>query len=160
MKSLRIVLLSGLVVCLLAGCSDKKKEAAKLEQELEQMDSEAVSDAGAATEAAGSAESAVADAAAIPEEEQTGMKPMPPAPQGDGFTVQVASCENREYAGHLVDVYFGRGYDAFVSTVSIEGQMYYRVRIGNVPTFVEAKALQMELADRYSINPWIDRLNR
>jgi len=161
MKSLKIVLLSGLVICLLAGCSDKKKEAAKLEQELQQMEGEGDSGAEAVTEPAEPAtQTPVADASAIPEEEQPGTTAMPPAPLGEGYTVQVASCENRDYASHLVDVYFGRGYEPFVSTATIDGQTYYRVRIGNVQTYAEAKALKLELADRYSIKPWIDRLNR
>ncbi len=161
MKSLKVFLLAGLVICLLAGCSDKQKDAAKLEQELQEMEAggdsatEAVSDV---TEPV--AETPVADAAAIPEEEQPEVMAMPPEPAGEGYTVQVASCENREYAGYLVDLYFGRGYDPFVSEALIEGQMYYRVRIGNVQSMAEAKELKLELADRYSLDPWIDRLNQ
>ncbi|MCP4684777.1 MAG: SPOR domain-containing protein [bacterium] len=161
MRSLKIVLLSGLVICLLAGCSEKQKDAAKLEQEMQEMEGEG--DSGVETmgeEAETSGETPVADAAAIPEEEQPEPLSMPPAPQGDGYTVQVASCENQEYASHLVDVYFGRGYEAFVSTALIEGQTYYRVRIGNVESLAEAKELKLELADRYSIEPWIDQLNQ
>ena len=161
MKSLKIVLLSGLVICVLAGCSDKKKDAAKLEQELQQMDQAADTTAEAAADTMVPAtETPVADAAAVPEEEETGMSAMPPAPQGGGYTVQVASCQNRDYASHLVDMYFGRGYEPFVSTFNEDGQTYYRVRIGNLQTYAEAKALKLELADRYSINPWIDRLNQ
>lgn len=162
MKSLKIVLLFGLVICVLAGCSDKKKEeAAKLEQELQQMDQTADTSAGATAQPATPApETPAADVAAVPQEEETAMSAMPSAPSGDGFTVQVASCENRDYASHLVDVYFGRGYEPFVSTFNEDGQTYYRVRIGNLNSYAEAKALKLELADRYSINPWIDRLNR
>jgi len=161
MRSLKIVLLSGLVICLLVGCSEKQKDAAKLEQELQEM--EGGSDSGieaTGQEPEGTADTPVADASAVPQEEQPDVISMPPAPAGDGYTVQVASCENREYAGYLVDVYFGRGYEAFVSTAMIEGQTYYRVRIGNVETYGEAKDLRLELADRYSIDPWIDRLNQ
>jgi len=149
MRSLKIVLLSGLVICLLVGCSEKQKDAAKLEQELQEM--EGGSDSGieaTGQEPEGTADTPVADASAVPQEEQPDVISMPPAPAGDGYTVQVASCENREYAGYLVE------------TAMIEGQTYYRVRIGNVETYGEAKDLRLELADRYSIDPWIDRLNQ
>jgi cell division septation protein DedD len=162
MKLLKIVILGGLVISLLVGCSDEAKdEAAQLEEELQQMEGETDSTAQAMTDTTmGAEETPVADASAVPEEEQPGVAAMPPAPTGDGFTVQVASCESREYASHLVDVYFGRGYEAFVSRAMVDGQTYYRVRIGNLQTYGEAKALKLELADRYSIEPWISRLNQ
>ena len=162
MNLLKIALLGGLVICLLVGCSDEKKEeAAQLEQELQDMEGGRDTVAETMTDTTGMAdETSVADASAVPEEEQPDMSSMPPAPQGEGWTVQVASCENREYARHLVDVYFGRGYEAYVTSAMVEGQTYYRVRIGNLQTYPAAKALKLELADRYSIAPWIDRLNQ
>ena len=82
---------------------------------------------------------------------------MPPAPAGVGFTVQIASCESEDYARQLVSVYTRRGYEPFVTTISYNNLVYYRVRVGHFPTFAEAKGLKDELIDRFSIQPWVDR---
>lgn len=159
MGLLRVILVFGLVVGLLAACSEKKEEAAKLEEEMKQLQTEA--DTGAVVAAEDSlALPPAADASAIPEEEQPIADLMPPAPQGEGFTVQVASCEDPDYARYLVGLYADRGYEAFVSTITYNSQTYYRVRIGNLESFSEAGVLKAELDDKYSINAWIDRLDQ
>lgn len=160
MRTLGIVVMGGLVVLLLTGCADKQDEAARLEQEmrdLEAADTTAGDTTGSDTVAT---LEAMADAGAVPEEPVPENLPMPPAPRGEGYTVQVASCENDEYAGHLIEVYTGRGYEAFVSTITFEGQTYFRVRIGNFDNLADARALKEELIDRYSLSPWIDRLDQ
>lgn len=162
MRMLRVFLIGCLTLVLVVGCSDKQKEAARLEQEMKDM--EGAGDSLAATletgiDTATSAE-AVIDASAVPDEPVVDPMPMPPAPEGPGYTVQVASCESENYARHLVGVHERRGYDAFVSTITYEGQTYYRVRIGNFDAYSDAKALKAELADRYSLQTWIDRLDQ
>jgi cell division septation protein DedD len=156
MTIFRLVLMGLLVISVLAACSDKQKEAARLEQEMKDMES------GADTLAAEAAvdtipEPSAADADAIPEEIAPSPEPMPPAPSGDGYTVQVASCEDETYARYLLDLYRDRGYDPFVNTFTLEGQLYYRVRIGIAPTLSEANALKQEIQDKYSIECWIDQ---
>jgi len=158
MRTLWVLAIAVLTLALLAGCSDKQKEAAELEQEmrdLEAADTLAEIDAVPDTMA-----EPVADAAAIPDEAQPDPLPMPPVPEGEGYTVQVASCENEDYARHLVGVYADRGYDAFVTTITYEGQTYYRVRIGNFGGISDARTLQNELQDRFSETTWIDRLDQ
>ena len=79
-----------------------------------------------------------------------------PVPAGGGYTVQVAGCEDQAYAEYLVEKYTERGYDPYIATANVNGQTYYRVRIGSFETLGEAKALKTQLADRYSVVAWID----
>jgi len=162
--------LAGLLVLVLlmalAGCSDEQKEeAARLEQELmDQEGEEAVEPV--ATEGEVAEETVTAepvtpamDAGAIPEEE-TPEEPQwePPTATGSGYVVQIASCEDRDYAQYLVEKYTRRGYEPFVSTYDHLGQAYYRVRLGPVETLEAARALKAEVMDRYSLDAvWIDR---
>lgn len=160
MRRLLVFAIAVLAAALLAGCSDKQKEASELEQEmrdLEGVDSQAVE--MAAPDSMTIEEPAV-DASAVPQETmaQPERQPMPPAPRGTGYTVQVASCEDEEYARHLVARYTERGYEPFVTTISYDGETYFRVRIGNFDGYSEARALQAELQDRFSVSSWIDRL--
>lgn len=158
MRTLWVLAIAILTLALLVGCSDKQKEAAELEQEMRDLEA---ADTAALTEAEPDtmAEPA-ADAAAIPDEAQPDPLPMPPVPEGEGYTVQVASCENEDYARYLVGVYADRGYDAFVTTITYEGQTFYRVRIGNFGGISEARNLENELQDRFSASTWIDRLDQ
>ncbi len=136
-----------MVASLLFGCSKKQDEAAELEKEL----------LGKKDTAAAVVEQAVVDTtpdvAAVPVEPEPSY---PGAPAGAGYTVQVAGCEDRVYAEYLVEKYTTRGYEPFVTVANVEGQTYYRVRIGMYETLSEAKALKIQLEDRYSVNAWID----
>lgn len=159
MRTLSVIFIGSLTVLLMLGCSERQEEAERLAQEMSDLeaadttadDSAVIADSLAAAEA-------MADAAAVPDE--TVAQPMPPVPRGEGYTVQVASCENLEYAQHLIDVYVNRGYEAYVTTITYEDQTYYRVRIGDYETLTEARALKEELADRFSLETWIDRLDQ
>ena len=146
----------------MAACSDKKKDEAKLEQE--KIGAEATADSIADQAELGimpDSANQEGDATAPGEmSDQSLASAMPPAPEGDGFTVQVASCEDEDYARYLVELYQKRGYEPFVSTVNYEGQQYYRVRVGNFDRSAEASELRNELADKFSIEPWVDYLNR
>ncbi len=57
-------------------------------------------------------------------------------------------------------VYQNRGYEPYVTNETVDGQMTYRVRIGQFESFNDAKALKNELGDKYSIEPWIDFVSR
>jgi len=162
MRTLSVLLIGSLTFLLLIGCSDKQKEAARLEQEMKDREAAADTMAGGemTLEDSLAGLELVADASAIPDEAAPEPLPMPPVPRGEGYTVQVASCENEEYARHLVEVYANRGYDAFVTTITYENQTCYRVRIGNFEGISEARTLQEELIDRFSEQPWIDRLDQ
>ena len=138
-----------LVALLVISCSEKQEEAAQLEQELlDQQDTTAEM-----AEAVADTEMDVTEPDPAAEE---GEYTTPPVPQGAGYTVQVAGCEDRDYAEHLIQTYTARGYEPYVTTAEVEGQTYYRVRIGSFETVAEAKVLKAQLADRYSIEVWID----
>jgi len=142
-----------LALVLLVGCSeDTKKEAAKLEQEM--MGEEAADTATAAVEDTLGEISEPMDAGAVPEEEEDVY--VPSQPEGSGYTIQVASCESMEYAQHLIEKYSERGYEPYMTRVEVDGQLYYRVRIGNFQAKSEAVSLKAELMDRYSVQAWID----
>ena len=82
---------------------------------------------------------------------------MPPAPKGSGFSVQVASATDEKYAQYLVELWKERGYEPFVSTITHDNQIYYRVRLGLFESNAEAKKIVSELADKYSLKTWIDQ---
>ncbi len=148
MKILKYSLLMLLCLALIAGCSKKQDEVDKLEKEmLGQVDT--IADTMQADTMP-----VVAEVEVIEEEPE--VDKMPARPAGNGFTVQVASCESEDYARYLVDLYTGRGYEPFVSEISIEGQTYNRVRIGMYENFADAKVLKAELLDKYSLETWID----
>jgi cell division septation protein DedD len=154
MKRIALILACGLIATVI-GCSDEQKdEAERLERELlgdtEQVDTTPVDTAQA--EAAGEMEAGIGDAEAVPVEEETAL---PGQPAGSGYVVQVAACESDTYAEHLVSLYETRGYAPFVTTCTLDGQQYYRVRLGIYETLQEAQAVRNELKDDYSVIGWI-----
>ena len=167
MQLVKTVLIASLQILLLAGCSEKQKEASRLEQEVGNQEESTATDTAlpesvmAAVDTL-AAVTAVADASAIPPEAQPRIapQPMPPAPTGEGWTVQVASCESQDYARRLVSVFTRRGYQPYSTTITKGEQLYYRVRIGSFTNIAEARNLRDELIDRYSVQAWIDRTER
>ncbi len=146
----------------IVGCSkEAKDEAAQLEKELSgeaQMaaDSAAVADSLATALAAKAAEEEAAEMEALAQQQAAELAKMPKKPDGDGYTVQVAGCEDRDYATHLVEVFSKRGYEPYITSITVENQGYYRVRIGIFANLADAKALQAELNDKYSLETWVD----
>ena len=144
-----------LTLVLVVGCSeDSKKEAAKLEQEMK--GEKAVTDTTqTAVEDTMGESTQPMEPGAVPKEEKeetyTGSQP-----EGSGYTVQVASCESMTYARHLIEIYTERGYEPYMVKTDVDGQTYYRVRIGVFASLSEAQSLKSELADRYSVKAWID----
>lgn len=158
MKILQSVIMIGCLVIAVSGCSDnKKEEAARLEQQMLQEQGQA--DSIAHEESLAVAQDSAISEIEIEAEQPTATR-MPPRPVGEGYTVQVASCESEKYADYLVDLYQKRNYDAYVTTISYEGQTYYRVRAGNFETLSEAQNLVAELKDKYSLSTWIDKIEQ
>jgi len=153
MRILTLGIILGLLLALNIGCSKKKEEAAQMEKEM--MAQEAGDSAAKADSMAMDTMSEPMDAAAIPEEPAEQSIETPP-PASGGYTVQVASCEDADYARHLQDLYTQRGYEPFITTFNYDGQTYYRVRIGAYDSYSQAKAAMNDLIDRYSVNAWID----
>ena len=153
MQTKRYLVLFMAIALLLVGCSDEAKDdAAQLEKELA-GDSMAMADSAAAVDSSAMVE---AEVVVEPEVVEPPAKMMPKKPAGDGYTVQVAGCEDSDYALHLVEVYTSRGYEPFVTTITVEGETFHRVRIGIFAALSDAKILQTELNDNYSIDSWVD----
>lgn len=90
-----------------------------------------------------------------PEEEIEPQLEMPIRMETDGYTVQVSSSTSYENTYTLVELYSGRGYEAYVTQTVLNGETYYRIRIGVYETFEQAQELALELKDKYSITYWI-----
>ena len=158
MRLLKAVLICAMVLGLVVGCSDKQKEADKLEQEMMQMEGGADSSQEMTTDTvAPTPHRTIAEPSAVPEEDEPDIDDLPMAPTSGGYTCQVASCENVDYARYLVKKYRSRGYEPFVMTADVGGVTYYRVRIGNLDTRAEANTLKTELMDKYSLTPWLTK---
>lgn len=153
MKSLKILIVLSLILAVGSGCSKKQEDAAKLEQEMLNQDTitDTVYDT---TKVLSDSSQRKPDVGAIPAEESS--FEMPKQPAGEGYVVQVASCPDEAYAQKLVDLYTKRGYQPFVAHITFEGETYYRVRLGLYERLSEAKAMQAELMDKYSLTTWID----
>jgi len=153
----KVLAFLGICALLAAGCSQKKEEAARLEKEMMHEEAGAVdTTAGASLAPGDTAERAATgmDVSAIPQEEEPEFVPQQEA---GGYVVQVAACESLEYARYLMDKYTARGYSPYLTTVTVEGQTYYRVRIGGFETQQQASELQAELVNKYSVKAWIDK---
>ena len=50
-----------------------------------------------------------------------------PAQPHDGFTIQIGSTPSETYAQEMAKSFLGRGFQAYVASVTIEGKTYYRV---------------------------------
>lgn len=153
MNAWKLLALLGICALLAVGCSRKKEEAAKLEQEMmEQQAAAADTAADTSTMLVDTTEGM--DVGAIPEEEP-GV--VPQYEEAEGYAVQVAACESLDYAQYLVEKYTRRGYSPYLTSTTVEGQTYYRVRVGGLESLQEAKELQAELVDKYSVKAWIDK---
>ncbi|MBN2226620.1 MAG: SPOR domain-containing protein [candidate division Zixibacteria bacterium] len=165
MKKVSIPILMLLaMVCLIigmTGCSKDSDEVAELEQEvLDQQGTDYLADSssdagGEGVAVAGETDEYAMTPEAAPEEDRPA--PMPSRPAGSGYTVQVAAGTNPVYAREQVNLFLDRGYEAYVTEIQVEGETFYRIRIGNYETLTEARAMAMELHDKFSVSFWIDQ---
>ena len=156
MNAWKLLIFLSIFALLAVSCSRKKEEAARLEQEMMQEEGVVDTAAEAGLTPKDTAEYAAPelDAGAIPSEEP---QFVPQEEEAAGYVVQVAACESLEYAQYLVEKYTARGYSPYLTTATVDGQTYYRVRVGGLATLQEAKELKTELVDKYSVEAWIDR---
>ena len=158
MNAWKLLAFLGIFALLAVSCSRKKEEAARLQQEMMQEEAEAVdtaAEAGLTPEDTAEYAAPELDAGAIPSEEEPQF--VPQEEEAAGYVVQVAACESLEYAQYLVEKYTARGYSPYLTTATIDGQTYYRVRVGGLETLQEARELKAELVDKYSVEAWIDK---
>ena len=64
------------------------------------------------------------------------------------WSVQVNATQDRGVADRLVSDLRTHGYDAFIVTQTREGAVWYRVRVGRLPSLEKANALVVELKER------------
>ena len=151
---LTIFLIIGLV---LAGCSKKEEEIKAIEEEATDTGAEAVMDSLEDTGMeAGEREGDTAAAS----KKTTTRKPQQPEMRDfsdlEGYVVQIGSYSTYDFAQMMAEKYQGRDYPAFVQATDIEGQTYYRLRVGVYETLNDAKQIAELLGDRYSAEYWID----
>lgn len=149
------------LVLAVSGCSKKKEEAQALQKEAAQdeatraMDSLAQKPPATDTTAAVSPETTVAHKP-VKQEPVEQEQAEPEYPQEAGFVVQVGSYLDHDLATSMADRYKKRGYDAFLVASEINGQEFYRLRIGVFDSYTEAKQVGEQLVDRYSATYWVD----
>lgn len=69
----------------------------------------------------------------------------------DGYTLQVASVQSREKAERLLEQLTGQGYAAYMVRSDVDGQTWFRIRIGYFTTQQEAQPIVSRLrAEQYS----------
>ena len=160
MKNFKYVTLLLIISILAVGCSkESKDEANELAKQLSGDSTRVMDSLAQVQRTADSIATAAAEeqkAMIAQQQAEAEANKMPKRPAGEGYTVQVAGCEDRDYAMYLVDKYTERGYEPFVTSVTIDGQGFYRVRIGIFASLSDAKALEAELKDKYSVDAWID----
>ncbi len=147
-----------MVALVFAGCSKKKEEAQKLQDEMTKHDTVTDTLVDTVTAMMPDTSRMKANAGAVPSDEMPSQY-MPRQPQGTGYTVQVASTTGQADARRLIDLYTKRGYEPFITQTNIGGVTYYRIRIGEFQTLSDAKQLKQELSDRFSLRPWIADLS-
>ncbi|MCK5126554.1 MAG: SPOR domain-containing protein [candidate division Zixibacteria bacterium] len=146
-------------VFLIVGCSENDENAEALGDEAAQDDAAAVMDslnnegAVAETEEQGMlAEDIPAEA----EPEEVTYQSEADYSSLSGYVVQVGAYSSYDFAKMMSDKYIARDYPAFIVSTEIDGETYYRLRIGVYETLDEAKEVAVLVKDRYSVEYWID----
>lgn len=154
---IRIAIIGILTLALaITGCSKKKEEAQALQKEAAQNEAATMMDSLAQKPPTTDTTAEVTPEPA-PEQEPAATEPaVPEPPQEAGYVVQVGSYLDHDMAESMVERYKNRGYDAFLVPIEIEGQEFYRLRVGVFDTYAEAKKVGDELVDRYSATYWVD----
>ncbi len=149
-----IVVVIGAVA--LVGCNKKQDEAEALQKEATGQNAEAVLDSLNASDTAQQPTPTTAAAEPAQPAKKEAPPPEPDYSQIPGFVVQLGSYRDYELATYWADKYQKRDFPAFLSQVDLDGETYYRLRVGIYDTYQEAKEAGDLLADRYSAQYWID----
>lgn len=83
--------------------------------------------------------------------------PLPAAPSGSGFVVQVAAVKARAEAETIRRRLSGKGYPAFITTASPGGATMFRVRVGKYADRQEAESIKAKLEREERFKPWVTR---
>jgi len=85
------------------------------------------------------------------------IKTAPPAGQG-GYTLQLASLEEKAKAEAMVKDLASRGYDAYYYEVRVKGRTYYRVRSGRFMTKEDAGLYASKLLKEAKIRGFVSKV--
>jgi len=149
------LLIAGLLI---AGCSKKNEDVEALEKEAAQDDAAAVMDS---LNQVGTETTPEVTETTKPTTEPV-KKPEKPAVETDnlagieGYVVQIGSYASHDFAAMMAEKYQKREFPAFIRSVDIDGNTYYRLRIGVYETVEEAKMVGDIIKDRYSVDYWVD----
>ncbi len=83
--------------------------------------------------------------------------PLPPAPAGNGFVVQVAAVKARAEAETIRRRLAGKGYPAFITTATSGGATMFRVRVGKYNERQAAEGVKVKLEREERFKPWVTR---
>lgn len=144
------------LVLAVSGCSKKKEDAKALQTEAAHDEAARAMDSLSQKPPTTDTTAPVTPKPAIAEEPVEQESAEPEYPQEAGFVVQVGSYLDHDLATSMVDRYKNRGYDAFLVPSAINGQEFYRLRIGVFDSYAEARQIGEQLADRYSATYWVD----
>lgn len=78
-----------------------------------------------------------------------------------GYTVQIASSPSEKPSRDFCEKLKAEGYDAFIQTATVNGVLYYRIRVGRYTSYQEAKkALERirQNPEYRKLQPWIDKI--
>lgn len=75
---------------------------------------------------------------------------------GGGYTLQIASTDSRMYAEEVVQTFKERGYQPYITEISVDGITRYRVRVGQYANSTLAKLALDELQQEYGVVGWVD----
>jgi cell division septation protein DedD len=142
---------------IIIGCSKDQDEIDALQEDATEMDASAAMDSLESTgDEGGEAVTDYAEPEVTAAEESYEPEPEPEYPDVEGFVVQLGSYYDYELAEYFAGKYKNRDYPAFVRQIEIDGETYYRLRVGVYETYEEAERVGEELVDKYSATYWID----
>jgi cell division septation protein DedD len=96
-------------------------------------------------------------AVVVPAVSQPAASPLPAAPAGDGYAIQVAALREPHEADTIAKRLVSKGYGAYVVTPADGTPNVYRVRVGKFKTRREAETVASKLQKEEQFKPWITR---
>ena len=75
-----------------------------------------------------------------------------------GYTVQLASMEEKRKAEKMIEKLLAGGYDAYFYEAEVKGKIFYRVRCGRFPTKAGARRHAQKLAKETGLKGFVSRI--
>lgn len=77
------------------------------------------------------------------------------------YTVQVASSPSKDPSYEFLDKLKKQGFDAYIQTATVNGVLYYRIRVGRYASYKDAKTALDKIRQEpeyQKLQPWIDKI--